>query len=127
MDYTEALAMENSLPPGPYEVRAFLDSPLTGEELSQLRNSMNEAGVDLINISQNGNILSIRAYKPEPPEGISFVFTIPIFVATIGLLGGLAITFYTVAMLPRILDAVIPLTVISFGGLILYQVIKNRR
>jgi len=122
LDYSEALATENNLPPGPYEIRCFLEYPLTRAEIRELELSLIEAGVDLISISQRGTMLLIRAVKPaEPPEGISFLpalIATP-FVAAIGILGGLAITAYIIHELPRVLDAMIPITVILVVGYVI--------
>lgn len=117
LDYEEALQIERDLPPGPYQINCQLQAPLSRSELAGLREKMEDSGVLLTSLTQKGSVLIVKAVKPGPVgEGISFI---PVFVAAIAILGGLAITFYSIMTLPRIIDALIPVTCICIVGWVL--------
>jgi len=113
LGYDDALALENTMPPGPYEIRCFLQAPLSQYEIQEIRSRLKESGVILTKISQNGSILSVKALKPEPIQG--GIAILP-FVAAIGILGGLAISAYAIFALPKIIDAMVPITLIIVLG-----------
>lgn len=116
-NFNEALALEENLPPGPYEIKALLQAPLSPQEINELRAQLINAGVSLTSLSQNGPFLFIKAVKPEPVEGIAIL---P-FVAAIAIVGGLAITAYSIHELPRIIDAFVPLTLIIMLGIVVIK------
>lgn len=129
LDYSEALTAENNLPPGPYELKCYLQAPLTKDEIAILREDIVNSGINLISIKQSGAILSIRAVKEAAVAtdgGISFLPALVLtpFVAAVALLAGLAILAYTVHELPRVLDAAVPVIVISIIGLVLFNVTR---
>lgn len=122
LSYVEALTAENNLPPGPYEIKGFLEAPLSRSEIGMLKARLIDSGVNLISVSQSGSVLRIKAIKPGVTrDGISFLPALAItpFIAAVAIISGLAITAYVIHELPRVLDAMVPIAVIITIGFVL--------
>lgn len=115
-EYNDALAIEESLDPGPYVIKCQLEAPLSAGELALIKERLVDSGVILNSISQKGSVLTLNLIKPEPiDEGIA-IFP---FIAAIAILATLVIGIYSIYALPRILSALVPLTVILVGGYVI--------
>src|SRR4030042_2268745 len=114
LSYEEAIATEEALPAGPYEVKAYLQAPLSKVEMNQIHANLVNAGVQLIGISQSGGVLSIKAVKQAPSEGVGLR---PVII--IGVLG-IAAAGYYIFQLPKILDSlskiIVQIGLVLLGG-----------
>jgi len=75
-DIKQAIRTENSLPPGLYEARLSIISPLTQEELNDFHDYLLDNGVDVKGCIQQRlkglYQLRVQYRKPAPTEGIAW-------------------------------------------------------
>lgn len=117
----EAAAFEASLPPGGYEIQVFLDEPLTGQEIVQLKEELAFNGVDVRQIHQSGNTLYVRYIRSETNGRIAFA--IP---AMIGLLAALGVGAWAIFKWEEITSGLAKLLLIG-GGVVIIALALARK
>lgn len=130
MNLEEAIAAEEAMPPGPYQVQAYLLAPLSREDLGELKLRLIESGVILKGLYQKGSVLTVKVVNPEPIEdGIAVFWLIPVAGILATTVGGWFVTKYFVDKteegLSKIAAVIIPASLILAGGLVLYGLAKD--
>jgi len=98
VDVKQAAADEAALPPGLYEIRFYLDSPVTPGDVKDTRDYLVSQGVDVKQVRQSKSnglwYLAVKYRKHAPTESVAFLpmAVIPLIgFAFVGLLIGIGV------------------------------------
>lgn len=124
MNVSEAISIEESLPPGKYMVTMQTDSPLPPNVLVKMQTELQSNGIVLLSdISQTGtypNVVGISYSRPGGIAGAEVALAVIPIIVPLAIIGT---TVWGILKLQDITSSIMPVLFLIFGSIIILGVV----